>query len=109
MNWTQFLLSLAAVYCLYYLLNVLFDLLKSRGQPASEAAQEELIFSEEHLPTQINSDGTAVSLAKGSAAEVESRQAISSGQLQSTGGVSLKQLFSLAQSDLIEYTKAIPY
>ncbi|WP_316786589.1 hypothetical protein [Pedobacter frigiditerrae] len=109
MNWTQFLLSLAAVYCLYYLLNVLFDLLRSRGQSASEAGQEELIFSEEHQPTQINSDGTAASLAKDSAPGVEGRQSISSGQLQSTGGVSLKQLFSLAQSDLIEYTKAIPY
>ncbi|MEJ5993248.1 hypothetical protein WG904_02365 [Pedobacter sp. Du54] len=109
MNWTQFLLSLAAVYCLYYLLNVLFDLLRSREQPASEAGQEELIFSEEHQPTRISSDGTATSLAKAAAPEVESRQSISSGQLQSTGGVSLKQLFSLAQSDLIEYTKAIPY
>lgn len=109
MNWTQFLLSLAAVYSLYYLLNVLFDLLRSRGQPAAEAGHDELVFTEEHQPRQVSADEPPAGEAKGPDAEPRSRQAISSGPLQSTGGVSLKQLFSLAQSDLIEYTKAIPY
>ncbi len=109
MNWTQFLLSLAAVYSLYYLLNVLFDLLRSRGQPAAERSQDELVFSEEHLPRQVSADEPPAGTTQGPEAEPKIRQAISSGPLQSTGGVSLKQLFSLAQSDLIEYTKAIPY
>ena len=109
MNWTQFLLSLAAVYALYYLLNVVFDLLRSRGQPAAEEGQDELVFSEEHEPRQISSDEPLATQVQNQEAELKSRQAISSGPLQSTGGVSLKQLFSLAQSDLIEYTKAIPY
>lgn len=109
MNWTQFLLSLAAVYSLYYLLNVLFDLLRSRGQPAAVGGQDVLVFTEEHQPRQVSADGPSAGEALGLDAEPKSRQAISSGPLQSTGGVSLKQLFSLAQSDLIEYTKAIPY
>ena len=109
MNWTQFLLSLAAVYSLYYLLNVLFDLLRSRGQPAAEGGQDELVFSEEHPPRQVSADEPPAGAAQGPVAELKSKQAISSGPLQSTVGVSLKQLFSLAQSDLIEYTKAIPY
>ncbi|WP_316777934.1 hypothetical protein [Pedobacter antarcticus] len=109
MNWTQFLLSLAAVYSLYYLLNVLFDLLKSRGQPATDNGQDELVFSEDHQPRQVSADEPTAGAAPGTDAEPKSRQSISSGPLQSTGGVSLKQLFSLAQSDLIEYTKAIPY
>ncbi|KAA8476854.1 hypothetical protein BDE36_1291 [Arcticibacter tournemirensis] len=109
MNWTQFLLSLAAVYSGYYLLNVLFDLLRSRGQPSAEEGQDELVFSEEHQPRQVSSEQPPAGDAQDPDAEPKSRQAISSGPLQSTGGVSLKQLFSLAQSDLIEYTKAIPY
>jgi hypothetical protein len=109
MNWTQFLLSLAAVYSLYYLLNVLFDLLRSRGQPAAEGGQDELVFTEEHQPRHVSGDEPSAGESQGPDANPKSRQAISSGPLQSTGGVSLKQLFSLAQSDLIEYTKAIPY
>lgn len=109
MNWTQFLLSLAAVYSLYYLLNFLFDLLRSRGQPANERSQDELVFPEEHQPKQVSSGETVFQESHHSESEPIGRQAISSGPLQSTGGVSLKQLFSLAQSDLIEYTKAIPY
>nr|WP_199156659.1 hypothetical protein [Pedobacter sp. ASV2] len=109
MNWTQFLLSLAAVYSLYYLLNVVFDLLRSRGQPAADGGQDELVFSEEHQPRQVGTDEPPTGATQDPDAEPKSRQAISSGPLQSTGGVSLKQLFSLAQSDLIEYTKAIPY
>jgi len=109
MNWTQFLLSLAAVYSLYYLLNVVFDLLRSRGQPAADGGQDELVFSEAHQPRQVGTDEPPAGATQDPDAEPKSRQAISSGPLQSTGGVSLKQLFSLAQSDLIEYTKAIPY
>jgi hypothetical protein len=109
MNWTQFLLSLAAVYSLYYLLNVVFDLLRSRGQPVTDGGQDELVFSEEHKPRQVSTDEPPAGAIQDPNTEPKSRQAISSGPLQSTGGVSLKQLFSLAQSDLIEYTKAIPY
>lgn len=101
MNWTQFLLSIAAVYSLYYLLNILFDMIRSRGQPITGTSQDELVFSEETQPKQIGSDEPAP--------EPKSRQAISSGPLISTGGVRLQQLFALAQSEVIEYTKAIPY
>jgi len=109
MNWTQFLLSLAAVYSLYYLLNVSFDLLRSRGQPTEDGNQDELVFSEDQQPRQVYTDQPTAGASQSSDTVPKSRQAISSGPLQTTGGVSLKQLFSLAQSDLIEYTKAIPY
>lgn len=108
MNWTQFLFSLAAVYSLYYLLNVIFDLLRSRGQPSAEDAEDELVFSEEHQPQQIQPDQPAAGAANPET-EPKSRQAISSGPLQTTGGVSIQQLLSLVQGDLIECTKAIPY
>lgn len=101
MNWTQFLLSIAAAYSLYYLLNILFDIIRSRGQPITGTNQDELVFSEETQPNQVGSDEVSP--------EPKSRQVISSGPLISTGGVKLQQLFALAQSEVIEYTKAIPY
>lgn len=106
MNWTQFLLSIAAIYSFYYVLNVLFDLFRSQGYSSTQAGQEELVFSEETTAQQVGPGEAPVETKPGAAAV---RQVISSGSLQSTGAVSLKQLFSLAQSDLIEYTKAIPY
>lgn len=108
MNWTQFLFSLAAVYSFYYLLNVIFDLLRSRGQPTSDGGDDELVFSEEQLPQKVAPDQQP---AETPVPEMEpkTRQAISSGPLQTTGGVSIRQLLSLVQGDLIEYTKAIPY
>ncbi|MFD2964371.1 MULTISPECIES: hypothetical protein [Olivibacter] len=109
MNWTQFLLSVAAVYALYYLLNIIFDLLKSRAQSPDEGEQDELVFSEEYQPQEIDTDAPSTSVAQTTDAEPQSRQAISSGPLHTTGGVSIKQLLTLVQDDLIEYTKAIPY
>jgi len=109
MNWTQFLLSLAAVYALYYLLNIVFDLLRSRAQPSADGEQDELVFSEEHQPQEVGTDPPPVSDQQTQDAEPKSRQAISSGPLQTTGGVSIRQLLTLVQDDLIEYTKAIPY
>lgn len=109
MNWTQFLLSVSAIYFIYYLLNVLFDLLRSRPQSLQDTQQEELVFSEAHSPEVINADDPLPEGIPLKSKNSDSRQAISSGPLATTGGVSLIQLFSLAQSDLIEYTKSIPY
>ncbi|HBI90722.1 MAG TPA: hypothetical protein DDY75_23160 [Sphingobacterium sp.] len=39
----------------------------------------------------------------------ENDGAITSGPIESSGGVSIKELFSIAQNDLIEFTKAIAY
>lgn len=106
MNWNQFLLGLAAVYLFYYVLNVIFDLMFRIGSlPATQDQGQELIFSEENQPKQVIPDTTE----QQPQALPKTRQAISSGLLQSTGAVGIKQLFALAHADLIEYTKAIPY
>lgn len=103
MNWTQFLISLAAAYLFYYVLNVLYDLFRAGGNGQTETDQDELVFSEENTAQPVGEETADPAEA------APTRQVISSGPLQSTGAVSLKQLFSLAQSDLIECTKAIPY
>jgi len=108
MNWTQFSCSLIFVYVFYYLLNIAFDLMK-RGRSKTTSNQNELVFSEEYQAKLVYPDQTSADSPPSSTEEITTRQAISSGMLQTTGGVSLKELFSLAQSNLIEYTKAIPY
>jgi len=109
MNWTQFSLNLLTLYFLYYMLNICFDLIKSGKRDVTDPTQDELVFSEEHQPKRIQPEQNFAELSTTPNIESNTRQAISSGKIQTTGGVSLKELFSLAQSNLIEYTKAIPY
>ncbi|WP_199120321.1 hypothetical protein [Pedobacter sp. ASV28] len=107
MNWTQFLLGLSALYLVYYFFNILFDLFKPKPGQSTGPGAEEITFYEENLPETVYAEENGKEeIAQTIPVE---RQAISSGVLQATGGINLKQLFSLAQSDLIEYTKAIPY
>jgi len=109
MNWNQFILYLLVAYFIYYLINILLDLLRPRPMYAENSGQEELTFSEEHQPETVVENEVNREEKKSKVASPKNRQAISSGPIHATGGVSLKQLFSLAQSDLIEFTKTIPY
>jgi len=109
MNWNQFILYLLVAYFIYYLINILLDLLRSKSKSPENSGLEELTFSEEHHPETVVADEVQNEEKKLQAVIPDTKKAISSGPLLSTGGVSLKQLFFLAQSDLIEFTKAIPY
>ena len=75
---------------------------------AENSGQQELTFSEDHQPQTVVENDAQKEERKTIDASTN-RQAFSSGPILTTGGVSLKQLFSLAQSDLIEFTKTIPY
>lgn len=108
MNWNQFIFYLLVVYFIYYLLNILLDLLRAKPMFAENSGQEELTFSEDHQPETVVENDVRSEEKKTMVASTN-RQSISSGPIHTTGAVSLKQLFSLAQSDLIEFTKAIPY
>ena len=108
MNWTQFLLALAALYLSYYLLNIIFDLLRTAGPPSQDALGQELVFSEEILPEEIPLEMDDVPL-QGPQIEEQTRQSISSGPLQSPGAVGISELLGLAKAGRIEYTKTIPY
>ena len=111
MNWTQFLTGVAVCYAIYYGLNLLFDLLRSRtaGRKAPEA--EELVIEDRTEPVSVG----ILPHRGGNQPPVtdrplpNARTAISSGPIQATGGVDMRQLFALAQADAIQYTKAIPY
>jgi len=108
MNWTQFLYGIATIYVVYYLLNLAFDALgQTKTVPPNDSGRT-LDFETDELPRKIGPSDMDGDL-KDSADAEETSGTISVGQLQSTGGVSIRELFSLAQSDLISYTGAITY
>ncbi len=106
MNWTQFLLGVTAIYGTYYALNVLYDLFIHRRAPRAADGGRELTFDEDSPPERVIPEP---SKRENELTAKEGKAVISSGPLQSTGGINLKQLVSLVQGDVVEYTKAIPY
>lgn len=113
MNWNHFLLLLTCLYIGYYAINIVADILMDKRLKAPENEPDilfftdniepELILPEEDIPEETgmvlqsmpSSDGTPPGIV--------------SGLLESTGAVALKDLFRLAQEDLIQYTKTITY
>src|SRR5690606_41693963 len=106
MNWTQFLLGVIAVYGSYYALNVLYDLFIHRRAPQATDGGNELTFDEDSPPEKVI---PTPSQKEHEPMVTEGKPVISSGPLQSTGGINLKHLVSLVQNDVVEYTKTIPY
>lgn len=106
MNWTQFLLGVIAVYGIYYALNVLYDLFIHRRAPTTGDGGNELIFDEDSPPEKVASKPSKTAREP---MVTDGKSVISSGPLQSTGGITIKELVSFAQNNVIEYTKAIPY
>lgn len=113
MKWTQFMVWITALYTAYYLINFLFDVLKYRKVEESGQTIDELTFMVDVAPQTITIEPDF---------EPDDHQLVDSLEgpgrfgsllpiknLESTGGVDIKQLFALAQADLIECTKAIPY
>lgn len=111
MTWTSFIVTLVLAYLVYYGLNVLFDLILGRKNTTSNSENEELFFEEPISPELITYDEQAdrIPAAQPDGASGNTFQSVTSGLIQATGAVGLKQLFSRAKDDLIEYTKAIPY
>jgi len=110
MSWTNFLIVIFIVYLVYYLLNLLFDLFLSSRLADSEIEEDELFFTETFAPELISLEEKTEQADVADAGK-GGRPAsfISSGPISSSGGVGLKQLFSLAKDNLIEHTRAIPY
>jgi hypothetical protein len=115
MNWTHFLLSLTGIYLCYYMLNFLYDMYLSKQVPSAQHEQELLFFSGDIEPELITYEGSTETVPATTVAAqtrqsvAESPGSIPSTPLEFTGAVNLKELFRLAQQDLIEYTGAISY
>src|SRR3546814_18534078 len=104
MTWTQFLTAIAVVYAIYYALNLLSDILKSWKSGGENSDTEELFFREDVKPELVAPNEESFDETP----QDSGPRPVPGPLIQSTGGVSIKQLFALASNDLIEYTKAIP-
>jgi len=96
MNWIHFLLWVAGLYTLYYLTVIASDVAGANHTPAAKRLSNELTFSEEvktqkleHRPEEEAKPGGMAMIA--------------------SGGVPIKELFSLARKELIIYTKSVSY
>ena len=102
-SWNKFLIILSALYFFYYAFHLLYDLFSF--SPANSAGkEEESVFMLAEEPALIDA-----SLVETEAAiQAESSAALlSSGEVQSTGGVSVKNLIELAAGDAVESIKRI--
>ena len=100
MNWIHFLLWLAGIYCLYYLTVILLDLATSKN-PQAQAAGHELTFSEQSAP-----HDAALLLQE---TEAQSAQNLNTPEMIASGGVLLKDVFSLARKEAIVYLKEVSF
>ncbi|MCX2584308.1 hypothetical protein [Pedobacter sp. MR22-3] len=110
MSWTNFLILIFIIYILYYALILFFDLFISPKATTGDIAEDELFFSQTFAPELITPVEEPEASTVSDEADARGLKAgLSSGTISSSGGVGLKQLFSLAKNNLIEHTRAIPY
>ncbi len=97
MNWIHFLLWVAGLYTLYYLAVITIDVAGGNSTPAATSLMHELTFSEK-IQTQKMEHQPA-----------EAAPAATGPAVIASGGVPIKELFSLARKELIVYTKSVSY
>ena len=93
MNWIRFALWLSAIYFTYYGGVILWDMLRIRKVPPDERSHV-LTFVEDIVP---------VSETPEPAPEIYDSSVLSS------GGVSLKQMFSLCREEAVEFTRPVSF
>jgi len=103
MNWIHFLLWLAGIYFLYYLIIVLLDIAGSRHPQTTGGAAHELTFSEQVTPHD------AASIVQEAHAQAAIAQQPASPEMIASGGVPLKDVFSLARKEAIVYLKEVAF
>ncbi|QEM03681.1 hypothetical protein DIU31_009200 [Mucilaginibacter rubeus] len=106
MNWTTFLLWLGAIYALYYTAIILFESLNHKDPAATKTAAHELTFSEPVVPL------NAVELFGGNTAPsspISQGPKLSAPEMIASGGVLLKDVFSLARKEAIVYLKEVSF
>jgi hypothetical protein len=92
MTWMKFIYWLCGGYALYYIVNILWDLARTKKVVGTKV--QELTFAEAVQPQVV---ATAQKPEQQKPAVIDS------------GGVRLKQLFNLAKAESIVYTGAVTY
>ncbi|RYG53161.1 MAG: hypothetical protein EOO01_05060 [Chitinophagaceae bacterium] len=90
MTWIKFMLWICGVYATYYAALILTDLFKKGRSPAGSESHD-LTFIEDHQPALVLAAEKPVSPIVGS------------------GGKTLKEIFSLAREEMVEYTRGVSF
>ncbi|WP_432328102.1 hypothetical protein ACRQ5D_34160 [Mucilaginibacter sp. P25] len=93
MSWIKFTLWLIGIYSAYYSSLIFWDSRRGKEESKSEAG-DELTFVEHAEP--VKPEGTDVPKVPPS-------------PVVSSGGVTIRQLFSLAQQEAIEFTRPVSF
>jgi len=111
MTWLQFLLWVAGLYTLYYLLMILLDVSGKDPAKAGAAMSHELTFAEPVEVQKLSPEPLSVSDNKPATAFANERviKPKSEPEVIGSGGVSLKDLFSMARDESILYTRSVSY
>ena len=96
MNWIHFLLWVGGLYTLYYLAVIGIDVAGGNRTPATKSLTNELTFSEQVETQRLEHKAEEEVKPTGNA-------------MIASGGVPIRELFSLARRELIVYTKSVSY
>lgn len=93
MNWIKFILWLGGLYTVYYLVLIAWDHFRS-NRIAEDSDINELSFSEQVNEVSLTPELTSADIAS---------------SIYASGGVSLKNMFSLCRDEAVEYIKQVSY
>lgn len=103
MNWTHFLLWLAGIYILYYLIVFLLDLIAGNRKDLPAGTSQELTFSEEVTTVRLSPEAESTPEPEKPANSKIATEVIGS------GGVPITDLFRLAKQEAIIYTRSVSF
>lgn len=98
MTWLNFFLWLSCLYCAYYLINIIFDLMSIQTGAAREEDILELNFLENQVAQPLSYEVQQPDIP------VQPEPAS-----KGLGGVTLKGVFDLARSESIHLTKQVSF
>jgi hypothetical protein len=93
MTWTKFAFWLIGSYAAYYAAMILWDFIRGGRSPDTQNSQE-LTFAEHVEPLRQ---------------EPDENHDYSPSAMMASGGRNLKQIFSLAREEAIEFTRAVSF
>ncbi|MGY3055527.1 hypothetical protein ACVWYG_003748 [Pedobacter sp. UYEF25] len=115
MTWIQFTMWMTIIYLIYYGLNILIDGAKGGNNDDGILTDNYLTFSEDIKPQILDENfvneatdeyNEEIEFA-GSSSEDDDAIFISENAIAFTGGVSIKHVFNLAKTEMIEFTRPV--
>jgi hypothetical protein len=109
MNWLHFLLWVAGIYLFYYLIVILIDIAAGGRSPAAIAAGHELTFSEQVESTRMEHNVDSAAKASIPGVRDTGIKISADPEIMASGGVPIKDIFSLARKEAIIFTRSVSY